>query len=194
VIVDLGTGDGRAVLARARSEPRALVLGIDASAAAMAEASRRVSRGGPTNALFFAEGAERLADSPLAGRADLLTITFPWGSLLRGLVGLEPAALAGAAALLRPGGRLEVLASVVPSDRVSGLDCLDDGAATAIRAAWHAAGLELTAMRPSTPAEIVASGSSWAGRLQATGRGPRSAGSRGAEPRPVWRLDGRRLG
>jgi 16S rRNA (adenine(1408)-N(1))-methyltransferase len=199
VIVDLGTGDGRAVLARARSEPRALVIGIDASAAAMAEASRRASRRGPTNALFFAEGAERLADSPLAGGADLLTISFPWGSLLRGLVGLEPASLAGAAAVLRLGGRLEVLASVVPMDRVPGLDCLDDGAAAAIRAAWHAAGIELTSMRPSTPADIVASGSSWAGRLQTAGREPRgarsrAAGSRGAEPRPVWRLDGRRLG
>jgi 16S rRNA (adenine(1408)-N(1))-methyltransferase len=199
VIVDLGTGDGRAVLARARSEPRALVIGIDASAAAMAETSRRASRRGPSNALFFAEGAERLADSPLAGRADLLTVTFPWGSLLRGLVGLDPATLAGAAALLRGAGRLEVLASVVPSDRVPGLDCLDDGAATAIREAWRAAGLELTSMRPATPAEIGASGSSWAGRLQAAGHGPRGAGSRGAgsrgaEPRPVWRLDGHRLG
>ena len=144
--------------------------------------------------MFLAEGAERLAVSPLAGRADLLTVTFPWGSLLRGLVGLDPAALAGAAALLRPGGRLEVLASVVPSDRVPGLECLDDGAATAIRAAWRAAGLELTSMRPAKPAEIVASGSSWAGRLQAARRGARGAGSRGAEPRPVWRLDGHRLG
>ena len=189
MIVDLGTGDGRAVLARARSEPRALVIGIDASAAAMAEASRRAERRGPTNALFLAEGAERLADSPLAGRADLLTVTFPWGSLLRGLVGLEQATLAGTAAALRPGGRIEVLASVMPSDRVPGLDGLDDGAAAAIRAAWRNAGLELTSMRPAKPAEIVASGSSWAGRLQAARHG-----SRGAEPRPVWRLDGHRLG
>lgn len=165
------------------------MIGIDASAAAMAETSRRASRRGPTNALFLAEGAERLADSPLAGRADLLTITFPWGSLLRGLVGLDLATLAGAAALLRPGGRLEVLASVVPSDRVPGLDCLEEGAVTAIRAAWHATGLALTSMRPATPAEIVASGSSWAGRLQAG-----AYRSRGAEPRPVWRLVGHRLG
>jgi len=189
VIVDLGTGDGRAVLARARSEPRAFVIGIDASAAAMAVTSRRASRRGPANALFFAEGAVRLGDSLFAGRADLLTVTFPWGSLLRGLVGLDPATLAGAAAVLRPGGRLEVLASVVPSDRVPGLDCLDDGAAAAIRAAWRAAGLKLTSMRSATPTEIGASGSSWAGRLQAG-----AYGSRGAEPRPVWRLDGHRLG
>ena len=170
------------------------MIGIDASAAAMAETSRRASRRGPSNALFLAEGAERLADSPLAGRADLLTVTFPWGSLLRGLAGLDPATLAGAAALLRPGGRLEVLASVVPSDRVPGLGCLDDGAATTIGAAWRAAGLELTSMRPATPAEIGTSGSSWAGRLQAAGHGRRGAGSRGVEPRPVWRLEGHRLG
>jgi len=189
VIVDLGTGDGRAVLDRARSEPRALVIGIDASAAAMAEASRRAERRGPTNALFFAEGAERLTDSPLAGRADLMTVAFPWRSLLRGLVGLEPPTLAGAATVLRLGGRLEVLASVLPSDRVAGLDCLDEQAASAIRVAWRSAGLELTSLRPATPAEIAASGSSWAGRLRAARHG-----SRGAEPRPVWRLDGPRLG
>jgi 16S rRNA (adenine(1408)-N(1))-methyltransferase len=189
VIVDLGTGDGRAVLVRARSEPRALVIGIDASAAAMVEASRRAERRGPSNALFFAEGAERLADSPLAGRAHLLTVTFPWGSLLRGLVGLDPATLAGTAAVLRPGGRLEVLVSVVPSDRVPGLECLDERAGTAIRAAWRSAGLELSSMRPATSDEIVASGSSWAGRLQAARHG-----ARGAEPRAVWRLDGHRLG
>jgi hypothetical protein len=97
----------------------------------------------------------------------------------------------------------------VPSDRVPELDCLDDGAAITIRAAWRVAGLELTSMRPATPAEIVASGSSWAARLQADLHVPRGvwsggAGSRGvgsggarprsAEPRPVWRLDGGRLG
>ena len=39
VILDLGTGDGRAVVARARAEPASLVLGIDADARAMAEAA-----------------------------------------------------------------------------------------------------------------------------------------------------------
>jgi hypothetical protein len=143
----------------------------------MAESSRRADRRGPANTLFLAAGAESLVDSPLAGTADLVTVTFPWGSLLRGVVGLDTAALAGVAAALRPGGRLEVLASVVPSDGVDGLVCLDEAAAARIYEAWSCAGLELVAMRPVTTAELRAVRSSWARRLG---------------DRPVWRLEGRR--
>ncbi|HSL75518.1 MAG TPA: methyltransferase domain-containing protein [Candidatus Limnocylindrales bacterium] len=176
MIIDIGTGDGRAVLARARAEPASLVIGVDAAAASMAETSRRADRRGPHNAAFFAAGAEALASSPFAGTADQVTVTFPWGSLLRGLVGLEELALQGVAATLTRGGRLEVLASVVPADRIDSLDCLDDGSASAIASAWSAAGLRLTAMRPATRLEIKAANSSWARRL-----GP---------GRPVWRLEG----
>jgi 16S rRNA (adenine(1408)-N(1))-methyltransferase len=178
--LDLGTGDGRAVLARAAAEPRSLVIGVDAVASAMAESSRRADRRGPANTLFLAAGAESLVDSPLAGTADLVTVTFPWGSLLRGVVGLDAAALAGVAAALRPGGgRLEVLASVVPPDGVDGLACLDEAAAPRIAEAWACAGLGLVEMRPATPADVGAVRSSWARRLG---------------DRPVWRLEGQRHG
>jgi 16S rRNA (adenine(1408)-N(1))-methyltransferase len=188
VIVDVGTGDGRAVLDRAVDEPTALVVGVDASSAAMATSSRRADRRGPKNALFLAEGAERLAESPLAGRAELVTVTFPWGSLLRGVLGLDDAALAGVAAVLRPGGHLRALASVMPSDGVAGMDCLDDSAEPAIRAAWRAAGLELTSFRPATAVDIARSRSTWARRLRGAPTGHK------VEARPVWRLDGRPLG
>jgi 16S rRNA (adenine(1408)-N(1))-methyltransferase len=168
------------VLRHAVAAPGSLVIGIDASADAMADVSRRAARRGPRNALFFAEGAERLTRSPLAGVANLVTVTLPWGSLLRGVVGLDAEALAGVCSLLGRDGRLEVLASVVPSDRVDGLDCLDASAETTIRSAWRGAGIELLEMRPATAADLAASGSSWARRL-----GP---------DRPVWRLGGRRLG
>ncbi|HEV8699285.1 MAG TPA: hypothetical protein VGQ89_16445 [Candidatus Limnocylindrales bacterium] len=179
--MDIGTGDGRSVLDRASTDPTALLIGIDASAAAMATSSRRAARRGPHNALFFAAGAEQLAGSPLAGYADLVTVTFPWGSLLRGVLGMDPAALAGVAALACPGGRLQVLASVVPSDGIAGMDCLDATAEPAIRAAWRIAGLELTSFRAATPDEVAASGSTWARRLRA-----------GRDARPVWALEGRR--
>lgn len=181
MIVDVGTGDGRAVLRRAAAEPGALVVGIDAAAAAMAEASRRADRRGPANALFVAAGVEALVASALAGQADLVTVQFPWGSLLRGIVGLDNAALCGVASLLPTGGRLDVLASVVPSDGVPGMACLDGEAEPAIRRAWSAVGLRLTAARPATAAEIAASGSAWARRLRA-----------GRDTRPVWRLEGTR--
>ena len=180
MIVDIGTGDGRAVLARATAEPTALVIGVDAAAASMAESSRRADRRGPRNAVFFAAGAEALASSPLAGTADLVTVTLPWASLLRGVLGLDEPALRGVVATLKPGGFLEVLASVVPSDGIDGLACLDDAAAPAIAAAWRTAGLRPVRMRPATRADLAAAGSSWARRL-----GP---------DRPVWRLDGVRAG
>lgn len=181
MIVDIGTGDGRAVLARAAAEPSALVIGVDAAATAMAEASRRADRRGPANALFFAAGAEALLATPLAGLADLVTVLFPWGSLLRGTVGLDDAALRGIASVLAPGGRLEVLASVVSSDAVPGLPCLDARAEPAIRRAWSAAGLRLTGIGPASAIDIAASRSAWARRLRA-----------GGEQRPVWRLEGLR--
>jgi tRNA G46 methylase TrmB len=43
-VVDLGTGDGKAVLARAAAEPASLVVGVDAVATATAAAARRAGR------------------------------------------------------------------------------------------------------------------------------------------------------
>jgi 16S rRNA (adenine(1408)-N(1))-methyltransferase len=180
VIVDVGTGDGRAVLARAADEPRALVIGVDAAAASMAESSRRADRRGPRNALFFAAGVETLPASPLAGTADLVTVTFPWGSLLRGVLGSDERALCGLALVARPGARIDVLVSVIPADGVHGMERLDASCRTAIEDAWADAGLELTSMRVATTDEVRATASSWARRL-----GP---------DRPVWRLEGVRCG
>ena len=158
----------------------------------MADASRRAARRGPTNALFFAAGAEELPATPLAGRADLVSISFPWGSLLRGVLGLDPAVLAGVAALPCSGASVEVLASVVPDDHVAGLDRLHATLEPSIRAAWQAAGLELRSMRAGDGGRDrgvrLVVGSAAANRA-ADLRPPG-----GREVRPVWRLVGRRLG
>ncbi|MGH2467881.1 MAG: hypothetical protein ACRDGL_09160, partial [Candidatus Limnocylindrales bacterium] len=117
--IDLGTGNGRPVLLRAAAEPGLLVVGLDADAAAMAEASRRAARrvenGGLPNVLFLVAGAEALPQ-PLAGRFDEALVLFPWGSLLRGIVGGEAALVEGLAALLRPRGKLTVLLSLTEHD------------------------------------------------------------------------------
>jgi 16S rRNA (adenine(1408)-N(1))-methyltransferase len=180
VIVDLGAGDGRAVLARAAAEPRAIVIGIDANAAGMTESSRRAARGRPgrgaTNAIFLAEAAEGLPGF-LAETASLVTITMPWGSLLRGVVGLDQAALRGVASVVAPGGRVEVLASVLPADHVEGIEELDRSSQAGITEAWRAVGLELESMRRATIEDVRATRSSWARRLG---------------DRPVWRIDLRR--
>ena len=57
--IDLGTGDGRYVLRAAAEQPNTLVIGLDASAAAMAAASRKAARRGALpNALFTVAAAE----------------------------------------------------------------------------------------------------------------------------------------
>jgi 16S rRNA (adenine(1408)-N(1))-methyltransferase len=136
----------------------------------MADVSRRAARsaarGGQPNALFVVAAIE----SPpveLVGRADLVTVRFPWRSLLRGTLGLEPRAMAGLASLAGSTGRLEALLSVEARD---GLGDLAGAARDEARlsAAWAALGFELDELRLAEPEEVAASGSSWARRLGAT--------------------------
>lgn len=109
VVVDLGTGDGTMVLDSARSHPTALFIGIDAVAENMREASRRAAgkpqKGGASNCLFLVASVESLPPS-LSGFANEVTINYPWGSLLNGVVKPDLSVLESIAGLLRSGGRL----------------------------------------------------------------------------------------
>jgi 16S rRNA (adenine(1408)-N(1))-methyltransferase len=133
-IVDLGTGDGRAVIVEATADPGALVVGIDADARTMAELSRRASaapaKGGHPNAIFVASGVELLPPD-LDGIADRLTVRFPWGSLLRGAIGVDPAVSASIARLVRVTGTLELALSIVEHDRLGTRDAAADATADA---------------------------------------------------------------
>ncbi len=165
--IDLGTGDGRAVLARAVAEPRTLALGIDANAASMIESSRRAAqperRGGRPNALFVVAAAE--APPPeLASLADELTITLPWGSLLDGVLGRDERVAAGVASLVAPGGLVRSIVSTASCDGRD-LPTLDDRLAAVIADAWAAHGLTLVAFRPATADELAGTHSTWARRL-----------------------------
>jgi 16S rRNA (adenine(1408)-N(1))-methyltransferase len=162
VAVDLGTGDGRAVLATAAGQPDTLAIGVDANAAAMADSSRRAwRRDALANALFAVAAAERPPE-PLHAMAGSLTVNFPWGSLLRGLLGENDAVLAGVARLMAPGAEGAVLLSVVPRD---GTPPVPPRVSLAANYARHR--LDLVEMRPATPEEVAASGSSWAKLLRA---------------------------
>ncbi len=178
-MIDLGTGDGRYVLATAAREPNTLAVGIDADASRMAEASRRAARaprkGGLPNALFVVAGAESLPRE-LDGCAGAATIHFPWGSLLRGVVLAEPWLAAALARLARPGALVDAFLSVTERDAVPGFAVLDDRAAAELAAAWSARGFTVESAAPASPAEIAATHSSWAKRLGAGGA------------RPAWRL------
>lgn len=195
MVVDLGTGDGRAALAVAEADPRTLVIAMDADAASMADASRRAARpaarGGLPNAVFVMAAAE----SPpveLASVADEVRILFPWGSLLRGVLGHDAGVVTGIAALLKPGGETTVLVSVARRDRLADLPDLDGDAIPAIGRRLADRGLMLIEARPAPLDEVRATRSTW-GRRLAAGDAARTAWwlRLRAGPRRVRPADGR---
>jgi 16S rRNA (adenine(1408)-N(1))-methyltransferase len=175
VAIDVGAGDGRAVLDLAARDPATLAIGLDPDARSMAEASRRaaarVERGGRPNALFVVASAEA-APVELRGLADLVTVRFPWAGLLRGCLGLEPRVAVGVASLLAPNGRLELLLAPAARDRLTGLPVEPAAVIAAAAAAFASSGLRLVEGREASPGEIRASGSTWARRLLAGGTAP----------------------
>lgn len=168
------------MLAAAAAAPDRLVAGVDASAAAMAEASRRAARppgrGGLVNAVFVVAAAEALP-AGLEGLADRVTVHFPWGSLLRGLLTADPAVLEGLARTMRPGAALAMLVSSTDRDRGAGVGPVGGAELAALAPGYAAHGLALTRVRPATAADVAASRSTWGRRL--------GAGDR----RPAWLLE-----
>lgn len=81
VHVDLGTGDGRFVQQLAQQNPSQYFIGVDSCR----ENLRKTSHRAPENALFIIANAEMLPPE-LDGIAAHVTINFPWGSLLTGLL------------------------------------------------------------------------------------------------------------
>ena len=97
VLVDIGTGDGRYVLHAARADPSCFAIGVDACR----EQLRVASRTAPRNALFVIAEARALP-CELCGLATQVTVNFPWGSLLGGLLDGDAGLLVGLAAIARP--------------------------------------------------------------------------------------------
>ena len=174
VWVDLGTGDGKFVLRCARAARDVLVVGIDLLAEQMAEsasrAERKPARGGVPNARFVtADATEPPAE--LAGRASLVTVNYPWGSLLRAVGEPDVATLSEIAGLLAPGGRLVALLNASAAEDNAYAEKLElpplDGehVRTRLVPGWEAAGLSSVAARPLAPGERPPHRTSWGQRL-----------------------------
>ena len=163
--MDVGAGDGGYVLHRARTEPTTFALAIDASADALARGAWRAKKARLSNAAFLVEGVERLP-LELTGIADEVTVHFPWGSLLRGLVDGTPAVVGPIARLMETDAELRVLLSAVDRD---GLGDVDPAVLAARRGAYNEHGLVLTAAEWASAAIVIESRSAWAKRL-AVGR------------------------
>ena len=162
-----------------------LAIGVDADASSVAEASRRAARsarkGGLGNALFVVAAAEAMPDA-LAGVARSVTVTLPWGSLLRGCLGAEPGVACGVRSLLAPGGELTLLLAPADRDRLPGLPTTPAAIEAAARTAFEGLGLTLIEGHLATPAELRAAGSAWARRLMRAGRDRRALLVRFASP------------
>lgn len=100
------------MLRTARRHPNRLVVGIDATAGGLRDASRRAraksANGGVPNALF---GRLPIEDVPgeLAGIAEAVTVLLPWGGLLRAVALPDPTALRRLRALSKPDAQLRVV-------------------------------------------------------------------------------------
>jgi 16S rRNA (adenine(1408)-N(1))-methyltransferase len=165
VLVDIGTGDGRYVRHVAQRQPTWFAIGIDACR----ENLRAVSRRSSANALFLIANALALPDD-LRGVATRITINFPWGSLLRGLLDGDPALFTGLATLARPGATLEI--------RLNGGALVEAGYAldagvTRIQRAIRASGFSLRQSAVLDADALRIYPTTWAKRL-AYGRDPRA--------------------
>jgi 16S rRNA (adenine(1408)-N(1))-methyltransferase len=159
--VDVGAGDGGYVLHRSRTEPDTFAIAIDASPDALASGAWRAKRARVANASFLVAAVERLPGE-LACVADEVTVHFPWGSLLRGLVAGSGSVIGPIASLMKGGAELRVLMSAVDRD---GFAALDPSLVDSRRRAYSEHGLRLIDAGWASNAVVAASGSAWAKRL-----------------------------
>jgi hypothetical protein len=103
VHIDIGTGDGRFVQHLAQHQPQCFVIGLDACR----ENLHKISKRTPLNTLFVIANACTMPIE-LHGLATHITINFPWGSLLEGLLKNEPSLLTGLAAVAQPHAEIEI--------------------------------------------------------------------------------------
>ena len=103
LVLDLGTGDGRYVRTLARSHPGWFVVGVDACR----ENLREHSRAKLANMLFVIAKAQELP-CEFSGLFSHVTIHFPWGSLLKGLLAAKAGLRCGLLSVSRPEAQIEI--------------------------------------------------------------------------------------
>jgi hypothetical protein len=96
ILLDLGTGDGRYVHTLADKHPDWFVIGIDSCR----ENLREHSQAKLQNMLFIIASAQNLPKE-LNGLISHITINFPWGSLLEGLLTNDPILMRGLESISR---------------------------------------------------------------------------------------------
>lgn len=168
--VDIGTGDGRYVQHLAQTSADAFVIGLDACREHLREVSRRAS----PNTLFVIASAHDIPRT-LDGLAAHITINFPWGSLITGLLHGDAGLLDGLARIAQPRATLDI--------RLNGGALAEagwplDAGARCVRDVLATHGFAMRPCRTMTSADLRAFPTTWAKRL-AYGRDPRAVWLRG---------------
>jgi 16S rRNA (adenine(1408)-N(1))-methyltransferase len=164
--IDIGTGDGRFVRHMAQSCPDHFVIGIDSGR----ENLREISRRSPDNTLFVIANAQALPEE-LHSLGATVTINFPWGSLLKGLLADDPALLDGLTSVTRPGARLEARLN---AGALAEAGWELEAGADRVRAVLGVNGFDLRPSVALAASDLKAYPTTWAKRL-AFGRDPRAA-------------------
>ncbi len=139
-----------------------------------------ISRRAPQNALFLVANALALPDE-LSGRATALTINFPWGSLLLGLINGEPTLLDSLRRIAKPGATLELRLNA--GALIEARSSLLEGG-TLVEQALRDSGWIVGPLRPMDAHALRACPTSWAKRL-AFGRDPHALYLRASVPNHV---------
>lgn len=101
--LDLGTGDGKFAFCYVENFPSHFVIGVDSCR----ENLHEYSRVGLPNLLYVIANAQSLPHE-LSRLFSHVTINFPWGSLLQGLLASDSRLLCGLESTLGSGTQLEV--------------------------------------------------------------------------------------
>lgn len=182
VALDIGAGDGKFVYRQAQAHPDTFFIGLDASPANLTEYAAKIlkkpARGGLANVLYVIANVEQLP-AELHGLANAISINFPWGSLLDGLVLGDAHVLANIASVAAPGATLEmyinyaVFSDPVPLDVAELPEMTIDYIDTTLQPRYAAAGMIMSERRYLGPEAMKAIPSTWSCRL-AFGKKPQT--------------------
>ena len=118
MVIDVGTGDGKNVYKNGKSDPTTLYVGLDAAAENMTDTAKKLvkkpEKGGLANVLLVVGTAES-PPAELLGKADELTVFFPWGSLLQGVACAQEEMLSKLHALCKKGADFTFVTTYSPS-------------------------------------------------------------------------------
>lgn len=175
IVIDIGTGDGRFVAARARTNPRKFFIGIDASVKPLEKismkATRKPAKGGLTNVLFIQATVENLPEE-LNETADEIHIHFPWGSLLRYVSVGDEEILKSLRRISAPGCLLEIIIGTDEERDKSEIERLDlpplsaDYLQNTLLPKYRAAGFEILESGDLNSDDWSKLETSWARKLQ----------------------------